>query len=309
MPELPDLESLVPRLSAEMVGRTIDAVRTRAPVVWRVAVPGTPESILTGRRIVSLQRRGHFVVFSLEPPLWLVANLMLAGRFAIVPPGPRDEAGLCAVLRLADRELRFLDEMQMGKLYLVERGDAARVPGLATLGIDVLSPELTAERFRALVVRRRDQVRAFLLDKTALASIGNAYADEILFDAGIHPKTFVRALSDDEVKRLYRSVRWVLRAACEEVRRRGARMDEKVRDFLKVRNRKGEPCPRCGTTIRTAGVRGVDAFFCPHCQPATRRSFVDFARLPVRDDPAGSPPRAAPTPSGGSRAGTTRPRR
>jgi formamidopyrimidine-DNA glycosylase len=120
----------------------------------------------------------------------------------------------------------------------------------------------------------------FLMDKAALASIGNAYADEILFAAGIHPKTFVRALGAADLDRLYAAVVQVLRHAIDEIERRDQPIDVKVRDFLAVRGRDGQPCPRCGTKIRSVRVGGGDACFCPTCQPATRRLFVDWGRLP-----------------------------
>ena len=290
MPELPDLEYVVPQLRRELLDARVSQVRTREPIVWRLALPGTPNDALADRRFVAIERRGHFVVFTLDPARWLVANLMLAGRFRIADANDKDEASLCVAIGLGDRELRYLDDLRMGKLYVVEAGDEDRVPGLGDLGVDPISAEFTRERFRALAAKRRDQVRVFLMDKSAIASIGNAYADEILFAAKIHPKTFMRSLSGEDVDRLYAATCDVLAQATAEVRRRGAPIDEKVRDFLLVRNRKGEPCSRCGTKIRSTGVRGVDSFFCPQCQPPTRSQFVDFRKVPSTPLPAVTPP-------------------
>ena len=86
----------------------------------------------------------------------------------------------------------------MGKAYLIANEDWKAIPGMQTGGIDILGPEFTRERFVSLLKHRRDQVRVFLLDKKALDSLGNAYADEVLFEAGIHPKTFCRSLSHDD---------------------------------------------------------------------------------------------------------------
>jgi formamidopyrimidine-DNA glycosylase len=147
---------------------------------------------------------------------------------------------------------------------------------MAAGGLDVLSPEFTRERFVSLLKRRRDQVRVFLLDKKALDSLGNAYADEVLFEAGIHPKTWCRSLGHDDAVRLHDAIVSVMRAAVAEVESRGLAIDVKVRDFLKVRLK--PECPRCGSKIRTAGVKGMDAYFCPKCQPATRASLVDWTR-------------------------------
>ena len=128
----------------------------------------------------------------------------------------------------------------------------------------------------SLLKHRRDQVRAFLLDKKALDSLGNAYADEVLFAAGIHPKTWCRSLSHDDAVRLHDAIVEVMGHAVAEVARRDEPIEVKVRDFLKVRLK--DQCPRCGSKLRRAGVRGMDAYFCPHCQPATRSGFVDWTK-------------------------------
>ncbi len=164
----------------------------------------------------------------------------------------------------------------MGKAYLIPRDDWQAIPGLQTGGIDILSPEFTRERFVSLLKHRRDQVRVFLLDKKALDSLGNAYADEVLFEAGIHPKTFCRSLSHEDGVRLHDAIVKVMNEAVAEVARRAEPIEVKVRDFLKVRRK--ETCPRCGSKLRTAGVRGMDSWFCPRCQPATRAGFVDWTR-------------------------------
>ena len=128
----------------------------------------------------------------------------------------------------------------------------------------------------SLLKHRRDQVRVFLLDKKALDSLGNAYADEVLFEAGIHPKTFCRSLGHDDGVRLHDAIVKVMKEAVAEVASRGEPIDVKVRDFLKVRRK--DACPRCASKLRTAGVRGMDSWFCPTCQPATRKGLVDWTR-------------------------------
>jgi formamidopyrimidine-DNA glycosylase len=125
-------------------------------------------------------------------------------------------------------------------------------------------------------------VRAFLMDKRTLASIGNAYADEVLFAAGIHPKTFCGKLAPEEVDALHGAVTHVLRNAIAEIERRDEPIEVKVRDFLQVRGRNGKPCRRCGTTIRAVRVGDGDACFCPQCQPETRKLFINWSRDPGR---------------------------
>jgi formamidopyrimidine-DNA glycosylase len=282
MPERPDLEYVVPILDRELAGRTISGVRVKKPVVLRVAVPGKLEELLASRRFEGAHRRAHFVLFPLDGELEIVVSPMLAGRFVVAPAAARNPGDLAVALALDDgRELRYRDDVQMGKVYVIPRGKWDVVPGLSKIGVDVLDPAaFTREAFRAIARARRDQVKVFLMDKAALDAMGNAYADEVLWEARIHPKTMVRALDDAEIGKLRDAIVKVLGEARSIIAMRAPPTDEKLRDFLNVRGRKGEPCPRCGTTIRSAGVHGHDAEFCPQCQQETRKSaIVDWRKL------------------------------
>jgi formamidopyrimidine-DNA glycosylase len=274
LPELPDLLYVQEQLRERLVGRHVTAERVREPVVLRFAVRGNL-SLLLGRALDDVQRHSHFLVFRFEG-LDLAVNPMLAGRFRFAAPGEGDEGTLGFALGFDDVELRYLDDKKMGKAYLIATDDWKAIPGMQTGGVDILSPEFTRERFVSLLKHRRDQVRVFLLDKKALDSIGNAYADEVLFAAGIHPKTFCRSLSHDDGVRLHDAIVTVMNEAVAEVARRAEPIEVKVRDFLKVRRK--ETCPGCGGKLRTAGVKGMDSWFCPRCQPATRAGFVDWTR-------------------------------
>jgi len=288
MPELPDLLYIQARLKEALVGRRVVAERLREPIVMRFAVRGNL-SLLLGRRLDDVIRHAHFLVFRFED-LDLAVNPMLAGRFRLAAPDEKEERDLVFALTfevpkgattetapMARTDLRYRDEKNMGKAYLLAKGDWKAAAGMDQAGgVDVLSPEFTRERFVSLLKKRRDQVRVLLLDKRALDSIGNAYADEILFEARLHPKTFCRSLSHEDAVRLHDAIVKVMREAVAEVARRGEPIDVKVRDFLKVRLR--EVCPRCGAKLRKAGVRGMDAYFCPHCQPATRSGLVDWTK-------------------------------
>lgn len=286
MPELPDLEYIVSVLGKVLPGRRIQQVRVKNPIVLRLGIPGTLEDVCGGQAFGRCRRQGHFVVLGIGEGHELIVNLMLAGRFRLCGKIEREERSLCLAFGL-DRgeELRYLDEKQMGKVYLVPASDKSSVSGFDAVGIEPLSPEFTLEGLREMVRVRRDQVRAFLLDKTAVAAIGNAYADEILWAARLHPKIGCQGLADEDIVRLHSAVREVLTEAVKEVFRRGEPIEVKVREFLRVRNRKGQPCPACGTTIRVEGVRGHDTFYCPTCQPNRpearlgRRQLVDWSSL------------------------------
>jgi formamidopyrimidine-DNA glycosylase len=317
MPELPDLVHVAAEVRRAVGGRAIVDAQFGDPVVLRLMIPAAFPEVLRGRRLLDVERRGHFLRFALDEELLLVVNAMLAGRYLLFDKKPArlPKATILALSFAGGAELAYTDEMRMGKIYVARLAQEGEIPGYRDLGVDLLSPAFTRERFRELIRGRRDQVRQFLLDKTALASIGNAYADEILFAARIHPKTFCHQLGPEQVDVLFGAIGRTLADAIAEISRRGEPIDVKVRDFLAVRGRDGKPCPVCGTTLRAVRVGAADACFCPTCQPTDRKLFVDFRKLPagkprdeadrVRTDE--SPAGAAPTgrcsvPRGGRRA-------
>ena len=282
MPERPDLAWVIPHLDRALTGQSITSVQVHKPVVLRMAVLGTPQERLQGRTVRGVARRLHFVVFDLDGPDTLVIHPMLAGRFELADPGDKTRKDLAVTFGLSGGgELRYRDDVRMGKVYVCA-SDALEttIPGYAPVGVDVLDPTaFTAEFLATSLKKRRDQIRVALLDKAWIDSLGNAYADEVLFEAGIHPKLRCNKLTADQVAALHGAVPRVLAHAVDTVAAREPALHEKVRDFLKVRNRKGEPCPTCGTRIRAAGVRGHDVFFCPTCQPdSAGTGFVDWRK-------------------------------
>jgi len=277
VPELPDLVYIQKRLSATVAGRRIVEVAVKEPIVLRMLLSEHVERALPDKAIRRVLRHGPFLQFILSGNLEVVVHPMLAGRFKLLEHGEKPGRGLCFSLRLDDdRVLHYLDDRKMGKAYVIPSREHAAIPRFVQQGIDILSRDFSAGRFRTLIAGQRKQVRVFLMDQTQLSAIGNAYADEILFEARLHPKTFCNRLSPEDVGRLYTSIVSVMRWAIAEVEGANRPVDEKVRGHVRVRNRKDEACPRCGSTIRRAGVLGYDAFFCPTCQPATRKQFIEW---------------------------------
>jgi formamidopyrimidine-DNA glycosylase len=288
MPELPDLVHVEDVLRKTIAGKTITGARTGDPTVLRIMVGEPFPALLVGRRIETVERRGHFMRFGISGGLVVVVNAMLVGRYKLLPHAPgapkkdpkKDPRALGLALDFEDApELQYLDDKRMGKVYVARAEDEAKIPIYGGIGLDLMSPAFTRAAFGAAMARRRDQVRAFLMDKSALASIGNAYADEILFAAGLHPKTFCRKIDPPGVDALYESIGRVLTEAIAEIRRRDQPIEIKVRDFLEVRGRDGKPCLVCGATIRSVRVGAGDACFCPTCQPETRKLFVNWSQL------------------------------
>ncbi len=275
MPERPELDYQVPLLRKRLVGRRVTTLQVFKPVVWRVALPQSPAELMIGRSFIEVQRRAHTLVFLMDGLILAIAP-MLAGRWF---DEGKKRADAVFVLGLDDdRQLAYADDVQMGRVFLLPEG--AAVPGAEVVGIDVRSTEFSKTALTERLRARREQIKLVLMDKAAFDAFGNAYADEALWAAQINPKRPANKLNPDELDRLARAMRTVLDEAAAEVEARQPALHEKVRDFLKIRNRAGQPCPRCGTSIRALGVRGHDAFFCPSCQVDTSgRSIVDWRKL------------------------------
>jgi formamidopyrimidine-DNA glycosylase len=304
MPELPDLVHIVKALGPQLVGRRITRIVVKEPIVLRVLVPGTFGELLEGARFVDLERHGPFLRFGLEisraadrvecardletvsrtsrrsDGLDLVMHLMLAGRLRLAEAGEKALPATAFSVSLDDgRTLHYGDEKKMGKVYICPRGDFASIPGYLGQGIDVTAETFDFGAFSSLIAKKRCQARVFIMDQTCLSAIGNAYADEILFEARIHPKAPCYSLDEAQRHALYDAIRSVLAWGIAEVEKAGRPLEDKVRDHMKVRGRAGQSCPRCGTTIRKAGVLGFDSFFCPVCQPDRTGRGLDWTKL------------------------------
>lgn len=281
MPELPDLVNLEKRLNACLRGQKIIAIDVKEPVVIRMLLEGDFAGQLTGEHIQAVRRNGPFLIVELSHNKELVIHPMLAGRFQWIAPErkPGKGAALSFSCQPANMQLHYLDDKKMGKVYLLKAGEYDAIPRFNTQGPSLLSDTFTFDYFIGKARRSRKQVRVLLMDQSVVSAIGNAYADEILFCAGIHPKTLCSQLDETQVKRLYHCIRAVMLAGIAAVERADQPLEVKVRDHLQVRNRQNQPCPKCGTKIRRAGVLGHDAFFCPACQPLQRSQFLDWREL------------------------------
>ena len=267
MPELPDLEVIREFLAPRIVGVPIVSVQVRRPIVVRNLLSGDMADHLVGRRFTDVSRRGKFLLLPLHDGATLVIHPMLAGRIRYGEPLPRHRARDALVLRLADGcELRYHDAKDMGKVYLTD--DLTQVPTFVSQGPDATDPDLTLEVFRQRLGRHRGEIKGVLTNQTFVAGIGNAYADEICWHAGLYPFRRRPSLTDDEVARLHSALRTVLAEAIETLRARvGEAIDVEVRDFLAVHGKAGQPCPRCGSPISEVKRARRATNFCRTCQP------------------------------------------
>ena len=267
MPEIPDLEAIRGFLNERLPGARIERAEFVIPVVFRVTKDDFIQT-MEGNVFGQTRRHGKFLIFTLTSGHLLVINAMLAGRFQYLQPDEKRHASTCMVLGLGNGwELRYVDQRRMGKIYLPTVERLVDVPQFSDMGPDALA--VSSEEFAQRIRRFRGQIKNILVNHRFLAGIGNAYADEILFAAKLHPYRRRTSMSDDDVARLYQSMRKVFDWATPLV---AEQMHEKLnyeerRDFLKIHRRGGEQCPVCGTRISeiTAGQRITN--FCRTCQP------------------------------------------
>ena len=273
MPEVPDLEAIRKYFNRIVSGRTVERVETYVPVPIRVPRDEFVR-LLTGETLGDVHRHGKFLLFTLASGRVLIVNPMLTGRFGVVDPKTKRHARTIFLLGLDDgQELRYVDQRLMGRVYLVEADQLESVPQFAEMGPDVLSPSLTEDVFRDRLRKYTGQIKSILVNHKFVAGIGNAYSDEILWEARIHPYKKRSQMTSEETTRLYHAMRDVLLWAEPIV---AEKMSEALdysewRDHLRVHRRGGQPCPRCGTTISeiTAGQRITS--FCRTCQPEVPR--------------------------------------
>lgn len=271
MPELPEVETVAADLRAVLIDRRF----VGAHILWprTLATPGCNELVerIEGRQVIDVGRRGKFLLIHLDDGQTLVVHLRMTGSLAVVDGenSRLTDGHVRAWFPLAGGDaLVFTDSRKFGRIWLVSAID--EVTG--KLGPEPLAWDFTFEEFAHRLRRRRVAIKALLLDQTVVAGVGNIYADESLFRAGIHPLRKSSSLSDQEVERLYLSLRQVL---TEAIHKRGTLLrdyrtpygaDGYFRNELRVYGRADKPCPNCGTPIARIRVTQRSTHFCPLCQ-------------------------------------------
>ena len=272
MPELPEIETIRRGLSPLLTGRRIESVTVRER---RLREPIAPRELarLRGARVTGLRRRSKYLLLDTSAGLTLLVHLGMTGQLFVSDGGRPRRPHEHVVLGLDDgRELRFADTRRFGLLRVLRSDRVDRDPRIEGLGPEPLGGGLTAGDLFRLTRGRSKPVKNFLIDTRAIAGIGNIYACEALHRSRINPRRRVRQIGPDGWERLLASLREVLNEAIEAG-------GTTLRDFLnaegdagyfalslKVYDREGKPCVRCGSVIRRIVQAGRSSFYCPRCQ-------------------------------------------
>jgi len=270
LPELPEVETTRRGIRPALSGRRVTGLILRERRL-RWPVPRGLEDELRGQRVRGVSRRAKYLLIELENGT-LIAHLGMSGSLRVVdpalPPLRHDHYDL---LLDSGRCLRFNDPRRFGSLHWT-REDPGEHPLLAGLGPEPLGPGFDAAYLKRRAARRRTAVKQFLMDQGIVVGVGNIYASEALFRAGIHPRRAAGRISILRYERLVEAVRAVLEDA---IREGGTTLRDYVsaegtpgyfRQQLHVYERAGEPCRRCGTSIRQLVQGQRSSYYCPHCQ-------------------------------------------
>ncbi len=276
MPELPEVEWVVRGLNRVLPGSEIRSVTIHCPRLLRPTLPETLRRALVGARIQSVNRRGKYLIFHLssargDKPLEICAHLGMTGRMDVVPTERALPKHAVVTLDLGPRRFVFEDARKFGWFTL-------DTEPLSCLGPEPLSDAFSPEALSASLDGSRQPIKSFLLDQARVAGVGNIYASEALFRAGIHPERAAATVSAAEAVRLNHAIRAVLQEAiaAAEARDSGTRFyyggsggsAGEASSRFRVYDRDAEPCPTCGESIERIVQAGRSSFFCPACQPS-----------------------------------------
>jgi formamidopyrimidine-DNA glycosylase len=289
VPELPEVETIRSQLEPELRGRRIESLEVLDERWSRPLAPAVLEAAVSGRPIEALGRRGKYLLMRLDRDETLVMHLRMTGNLLLVDDGdarpgdrrlyrpPGEERHLRARFRLDDgRELWFTDARRFGEGFLLG-AEALEERFSGRLGVEPLSDEFTPEALAAVAAGRTAPLKSFLLDQSAVAGVGNIYADEALFRARLHPLSPAGSMRPEHHVALHEAIVETLEAG---IAGGGASIDDyrdargergAVQDEFLVHTREGLPCVACGEPVRRIVVGGRSTYYCPRCQVRLRR--------------------------------------
>jgi formamidopyrimidine-DNA glycosylase len=259
VPELPELERVRRYLEAHCVGKTLTGAVVNQPACINVP-PAAYERCVAGAVIEHVWRRGKTVVVDLSNGVSLIVHLALGGEVLLKESPDHDPARTQIALTFADGSALHFHQLRLGNVHAFPTYHLATTR-LGKLGPDALDELPAAEALQAIYGAHGRPIKVLLLDQSLLCGIGNFYADEILFQARLHPERRGRTLTSEDFARLHDAVEQVLQAALR------SQAEEAAPFETQVYGRTGQPCRLCGHPIEQLRLANRSAHFCPACQP------------------------------------------
>jgi formamidopyrimidine-DNA glycosylase len=257
MPELPDVEAVIKRIKRRMSGRYIRKIS----ILDKSLVTGTALKPILGKKIVHIWRRGKYLLFSLDNNHTLVIHLRMTGNLVMARAKDEIDVHTRLILHLDDeRDVRFIDQRRLGKLYIIYNMNFQNIPGLKQMGPEPLSKDFMLREFIDRLHERTGGIKSLIMNQRFIAGIGNIYGDEILFQSRIKPLRKASHLTREQVQRLYFTMRKVLSKACE----RNADLSAMHNWFVHGRD-KGY-CVHCKGALKRVKIQGRYSYYCTKCQ-------------------------------------------
>lgn len=275
MPELPEVEHVVRALHRVVVGRRIVATEVRLPKLISPTTPSTFKRKLKGSKITGVSRRGKFILIELDSNYVLAVHLRMTGKFLYLSADDALPKHARAIFYFDnDRRLVFSDQRKFGVMKLVARSRLSKTKGISELAPEPFSDGFSVAYLKETFARSRRTLKTLLLDQTKVLGLGNIYAAEALFRAGVSPFKVASELSIKRVARLHAEILEVLRDAITDsstsridlARPDGFSYGEAFERFWQVYEREGEPCVKCAARIRRVTHGGRSTYWCPKCQ-------------------------------------------
>jgi len=273
LPELPEVETVLLTLRPKLLGAVIAKTEILFPQVIACPAAGQFELAVKSKRITHMERRGKYLVWEFDTGLALVTHLGMTGRLLYSPDGALPGRHTRLVYRfLGGGQLFFDDQRKFGRVWLLPKDSLAGLSGFCSLGPEPLSESFSAAYLALALKKRNTFVKAALLDQKTVAGLGNIYADEALFLAGIAPWRPASSLDQSEVERLVQAIARVLR---EGIEHRGTTIRDYAdafgsagshQHFLRVYGREGKNCLNCSAVIARKKIAGRSSYYCPACQ-------------------------------------------
>jgi formamidopyrimidine-DNA glycosylase len=272
VPELPEVETIKEDLRELVVGSKVESAEVLDPALVEQPSPGEFVRRLEGVQITGARRRAKHLIVELDSGDSLVFQLKIGGQLLLVPPVEEPQTSLMLVLHLdAGRRLFLRDQTGFSRARLLDAGELKE--RLTSLGPEPLEEGFDVEYLRETLRGRRAQIKPLILDQKVVSGVGNIYADEILFDARLHPRRKADTLSDEEWRALHAAIRENLAAGIEH-RGTTVRLYRDVlnrpgehQNYLRIFEKHGEPCPEgCGGEVVRERVGGRPTHYCSGCQ-------------------------------------------